>query len=775
MNGKNLGYKTNPKIINRRIFSSLFDWIVLACFLVTTILLIDPLNKAAFSIILLCFFIVCVLYFTLLEHFCGCTIGKRLFSLRVINRDCQNPKIYQSFIRALFWLIEINPAGLFFWPITYEVVKKSLFKRRIGDMVANTYVVYKADLLDFIDSPTENSMEFNAFVLYYNSNNGLTLNGNVNHRKLTYESTYGINTNTFGDAKSFIYFAIIFFVGLGLALALIGNNYAPSDKQLKLDYEKGNYQKIIDYSETDINGDPSYILLLYKGHSLYELGEYQKAIDVYKKLEKMNAVDANVYENMSYCNFHLDQNNEALRCIDRAISFSPKSSSIYTGKGYILNSLYEYDQSIETMDQLLVFDSNNYEAYYIKGLAYLYKEDYDIADAMFDKGISLYPDDVDLYICKAQIRYWQYDYSDCIEYCDKALESFPNDEDLIWYKADSYYSKQDYSNALIGYKDLLILDPDNDYASALLAWQYYYLQDYENALVYTDRSLAINADNYDASELKKLLLEAEKPESEQIANFVRENYLYKDKVPDFDAIVDEFSKKGDVDTDEIGVFLNSIIYKDDYFTFLINEQEYDLLLLEEGNNHIRHDILNYNNKNKALYVKIESFTSGIASEFREIVNSISDPESYDLVIDLRDNPGGLTHPTNMILDILLPECVTSYIIYRDGTIYTNYSDKLQTTFNHIYVFVNGNSASSSELLSLGLKKHLNNVTIIGTPTVGKGVGQRVFEEKKEKYMIFLVNHYWNVKETNIQGMSITPDILVNSDSIDAYFSSIGNY
>lgn len=58
---------------------------------------------------------------------------------------------------------------------------------------------------------------------------------------------------------------------------------------------------------------------------------------------------------------------------------------------------------------------------------------------------------------------------------------------------------------------------------------------------------------------------------------------------------------------------------------------------------------------------------------------------------------------------------------------------IKVKFKHIYIFVNQNSASSSELLSLGLKKYLNNVTIIGTPTVGKGVGQITFEDKNKKY------------------------------------------
>jgi tetratricopeptide (TPR) repeat protein len=578
------------------------------------------------------------------------------------------------------------------------------------------------------------------------------------------------------NAKHINFFLLIILIIAVIAYFFVAHNNqnVTAEELIRLDYENGYYKKVVTECDKELKNNPdNYFFLLYKGHSLYELGEYQEAIEVYEKLESLDSADPSVYENMSSSYHLLGQKNEALRCIDKALSLDPNSSDFYIGKGYILDSLEEYEQAIETMDQLLLIDPDNYEAYYIKGLAYTKIEEYDIANAMFNKGISLNPDYAELYVGKAWIKFEEYNYSDCIEYCNKMLEKFPRNADLIWYKADSYFAKQDFSNALTLYDDLLKMYPRNDLVSTFLAWQYYYLQDYENALVYTEKALNLNADNIEALELKKLLDEAQKPESERIANFVRENYLYKDKVSGFDSIVNEFSVKGDVDIDEINDFLNSIRYEEDYFTFLIDEQDYELMELEDMNSHINYDILFDENGRKTIYISFDVFTFGIANEFREIINDISDSENCDLIIDLRDNGGGLAYTTNVILDILLPECVTSYIIYRDGSIDVNNSDKNHVEFNHIYVFVNSNSASSSELLSLGLKKHLDNVTIVGIPTVGKGVGQSVFDEKKEKYMILLVNHYWNVKEINIQGMNIDPDIYVETDSIDVYFSSIG--
>jgi C-terminal processing protease CtpA/Prc len=121
---------------------------------------------------------------------------------------------------------------------------------------------------------------------------------------------------------------------------------------------------------------------------------------------------------------------------------------------------------------------------------------------------------------------------------------------------------------------------------------------------------------------------------------------------------------------------------------------------------------------------------------------------------------------------LLPECTTSYIIDRNGYINSYNSDKGQVSFKNILVLVDENSASSAELLALGLKKYLNNVTIIGKPTFGKGVGQNIYEDKQKKYMIFLVSFYWNVKEENISGSKIYPDVKINTTSNEEYIRAI---
>ena len=123
------------------------------------------------------------------------------------------------------------------------------------------------------------------------------------------------------------------------------------------------------------------------------------------------------------------------------------------------------------------------------------------------------------------------------------------------------------------------------------------------------------------------------------------------------------------------------------------------------------------------------------------MNSIPDPRNASLVLDLRNNGGGSTAAVNRIADILLPYCVTNYEISREGIIFPYYSNKASIKVKSTFVLVNGASASASEVLTLALQSYGENITVIGSPTRGKGVGQVTSENKKKQYIIYLVQHY----------------------------------
>jgi len=172
------------------------------------------------------------------------------------------------------------------------------------------------------------------------------------------------------------------------------------------------------------------------------------------------------------------------------------------------------------------------------------------------------------------------------------------------------------------------------------------------------------------------------------------------------------------------------------------------------------------------YIRISSFSRKTANDVLDVIDNLENTKDRYLVIDLRGNSGGDTASGADILDFLLPDSVVCNLIYKDGYSNAYYSDDELIEFKHIFVLIDEYSASCSELLTLGLKTYLDNVTVIGRKSFGKGVGQVLFEDKTTGFVIFLVNHYWNVRQENINEKGIIPDITVKGDSLEEFMKEV---
>ena len=407
-------------------------------------------------------------------------------------------------------------------------------------------------------------------------------------------------------------------------------------------------------------------------------------------------------------------------------------------------------------------------AYDTKGLSYVYEYDYPKAIECFEQAIKLDPSFEDSYTNKIYCLYQQKKYSKCIEFANQALELFQDNQDIPWYIGDCYTALLDSDKAIEYYKKALETNPKTTSLIVTIGWEYFSLQDYDKATEYLNKAKEISPNDESVLYLESQLEKQKLPEAERIVDFVKENYLYFDKVNNFEKLAEQFKAKDKVDINDIAQFIDSVRLRDDIFTFFIHGDEYDLIKREESISQVESKELESN----IHYIKIKSFTESVSWEFKEIIDRIENPEDKVLVIVLRDNTGGVTSSSTDILNYLLPECTTSYIVYRDGSMYPYYSDKSFVKFKKILVLVNEYSASSSEILALGLKKYLNNVVIIGHTTVGKGVGQLVYEDKTKKYMIYLVGFYWNVMEENIMEKRITPDVYVKGSDDSSYIKEI---
>jgi len=504
-----------------------------------------------------------------------------------------------------------------------------------------------------------------------------------------------------------------------------------------------------------------------KGYEELNSENYEQAIKEFDRAIKLNSKLSDAYFGKGIAQYYFGD-QDCLDSFDQAIKLNPKYEDPIIWKATVYMELGENDQALELCDQALSINPNSFFALNIKGQVYDQLGRYKDAINALNQSIEINIGYEDSYISKIAVLYGAKNYNECINFANIAQVLFPENEYIPWYKAECYSMLLKYDNAIKEYQKVLKINPENDTVTAYIAWVYYFLQDYKKSEEYMNKALKINSENEDVTFLQEALTEAKLPANQRIVNFVKSNYLYADKISDFDEESKGFLAKKHVNIQDIEDYLTQIKMLDDNFSFVISGDDYNQFINLDSDTNILTKKIDDNN----YYIRVITFTASVALDFKGFIDSINNPETQNLIIDLRDNGGGLAQSANDILDFLLPECVTSYTIDRDGYISSYYSDGNQVKFKKIIVLVNEYSASSSELLALGLKKYLNNVTIIGQPTLGKGVGQYTFEDKDQKYIIFLVSYYWNVKEQNITGTKITPDIIVKGSNEEDYFNEI---
>lgn len=162
-------------------------------------------------------------------------------------------------------------------------------------------------------------------------------------------------------------------------------------------------------------------------------------------------------------------------------------------------------------------------------------------------------------------------------------------------------------------------------------------------------------------------------------------------------------------------------------------------------------------ENNIGYIKILQFSNGIYNEFKTEYDKLIDTDKVDsLIIDLRNNPGGLVNEVLNIANMLVGDGIMLKVEYGDGTtkVYNSNSSKCNIP---LVVLVNENSASASEILA-GCVKDLNAGTVIGTTTFGKGIMQSVMPLEDGGGVSITVAKFYTASMSEIHGKGIVPDI-----------------
>ena len=162
-------------------------------------------------------------------------------------------------------------------------------------------------------------------------------------------------------------------------------------------------------------------------------------------------------------------------------------------------------------------------------------------------------------------------------------------------------------------------------------------------------------------------------------------------------------------------------------------------------------------ENNIGYIKILQFSNGIYNEFKTEYDKLIDTDKVNsLIIDLRNNPGGLVNEVLNIANMLVGDGIMLKVEYGDGTtkVYNSNSSKCNIP---LVVLVNENSASASEILA-GCVKDLKAGTVIGTTTFGKGIMQSVMPLEDGGGVSITVAKFYTASMSEIHGKGIVPDI-----------------
>ncbi|MDO4545995.1 MAG: S41 family peptidase [Bacillota bacterium] len=163
---------------------------------------------------------------------------------------------------------------------------------------------------------------------------------------------------------------------------------------------------------------------------------------------------------------------------------------------------------------------------------------------------------------------------------------------------------------------------------------------------------------------------------------------------------------------------------------------------------------------KIGYIEISSFISGTAEDFRNALAALEKDGAKGLVLDLRDNGGGLVDSCVEIADEFLDEGVVTYVENKAGE-RSEYDAEDGKTGLKTVVLVNGNSASSSEILAAALQD--NGVELVGETTYGKGVIQSTIELEGGSALKLTIMQYFSPKGNAIHEKGVTPDYEVANE------------
>ena len=162
------------------------------------------------------------------------------------------------------------------------------------------------------------------------------------------------------------------------------------------------------------------------------------------------------------------------------------------------------------------------------------------------------------------------------------------------------------------------------------------------------------------------------------------------------------------------------------------------------------------------YIAVDSYDGKVAEQFEAEYDKLASQGIKALIVDIRNNGGGLVDQSVAMADYFL-DSGTGILIEKnnkDQETTTRAKTRKKITMPTV-VLVNGYSASASEIFSAALKEKADNVTIVGTKTYGKGVIQGIYNLTDGSGLKLTIEEYFTPNHNSINNVGVEPDVVVD--------------
>ena len=192
-----------------------------------------------------------------------------------------------------------------------------------------------------------------------------------------------------------------------------------------------------------------------------------------------------------------------------------------------------------------------------------------------------------------------------------------------------------------------------------------------------------------------------------------------------------------------------------------NDLDFTLNTAKLNNPSVDDKIIDGDNGNKIGYLKISKFNETAYEQFYEKLNKIEVDGINSLIIDLRDNTGGYLSAATKISEMFLQKGKVIYSLNDQSSTKTTYDETDDERNYKVYILVNGNSASASEILAAALKDSYG-AKLVGTTTYGKGKVQKTSKLSDGTMYKYTSAKWLTPSGECIDGVGLKPDIEISN-------------